>query len=377
MAGLQAELAELKASELSKRATADGCLQADIDGAVDSDNPKQELTELILRRAAASAKVDSQQKNKKTKKGRKKKEAELTTGQICCVISSTMLVLAATVGLTCALTSACWDAWVMLNALGVGIQDAEYQLPSDGNGAQVLTSAVHFDKVVTAATRTGQTTIVEFYAPWCGHCKELAPLWSRFADDVADHSAIIVAQVDCIANALLCEVQGVDGFPTIKHYNDATPKLGTVYDGPRDSVARFLNFASTLGPQCSHSRMELCDAAQTATIEGYLELSVKERQELIDTAEAAIAKVVEDFNDAVAELNVKIEKAQKERDETVNYNHDKEFTLLQVRATLCAVVPSQTTRLSTLAHLAQISCVQQTVFVPTTSTHYCSSYNNS
>ena len=105
MAGLQAELAELKASELSKRATADGCLQADIDRAVDSDNPKQELPELTLRRAAASAKVDSQQQKKK-KKDRKKKEAELTTGQICCMISSTMLVLAATVGLTCALTSA-------------------------------------------------------------------------------------------------------------------------------------------------------------------------------------------------------------------------------------------------------------------------------
>lgn len=39
---------------------------------------------------------------------------------------------------------------------------------------------------------------VEFYAPWCGHCKSLAPHWGRLATEVKNRN-IKVGKVDCDA----------------------------------------------------------------------------------------------------------------------------------------------------------------------------------
>ena len=55
-----------------------------------------------------------------------------------------------------------------------------------------------------------------FYAPWCGHCKKLQPVWSELADFVVDIDDLIIAKIDATAN----EVPGieVDSYPTIKFF---------------------------------------------------------------------------------------------------------------------------------------------------------------
>jgi protein disulfide-isomerase-like protein len=74
---------------------------------------------------------------------------------------------------------------------------------ADG-GATVLTD-VDFESTTQAAT--GQTTgkwLVKMYAPWCGHCKSLAPTWQDLAGKLkARSSAVNVAKVDLTANPQL------------------------------------------------------------------------------------------------------------------------------------------------------------------------------
>lgn len=58
--------------------------------------------------------------------------------------------------------------------------------------------------------------LVKFYAPWCGHCKTLAPHYEEAAKRLASNPNILLVKVDSTEN----EVAGVDiqGFPTLKFW---------------------------------------------------------------------------------------------------------------------------------------------------------------
>ncbi|XP_043246793.1 thioredoxin domain-containing protein 5 homolog [Amphibalanus amphitrite] len=85
-------------------------------------------------------------------------------------------------------------------------------------------------------------TFIKFYAPWCGHCKRLAPTWDQLAVKMVSNPSIKVAKVDCTENdnRPLCSKEGVSGFPTIFLYHDGDKV--TEYEGNRslDDMANFL-----------------------------------------------------------------------------------------------------------------------------------------
>lgn len=65
-----------------------------------------------------------------------------------------------------------------------------------------------------SALKDGQPWLIEYYAPWCGHCKALAPIYEKVA--LALKGKANVAKVDCPANEVICRSQKVRGYPTIK-----------------------------------------------------------------------------------------------------------------------------------------------------------------
>ncbi|MEQ2209967.1 hypothetical protein XENOCAPTIV_006568 [Xenoophorus captivus] len=90
-----------------------------------------------------------------------------------------------------------------------------------------------------------KNVFVEFYAPWCGHCKELAPIWDQLGEKYADHENIIIAKMDATANEV--DSLAISGFPTIKYF-PAEGKEVVDYTGNRDleTFSKFLDNGGVL-----------------------------------------------------------------------------------------------------------------------------------
>jgi len=93
----------------------------------------------------------------------------------------------------------------------------------------------NFEEVALDATKD---VLVEFYAPWCGHCKQLAPVWDKLGEAFEDNEKVVIAKMDMTVNEL--ENVKVSGFPTIKLFSAGGNKE-VDYDGGR-TLEEFIKF---------------------------------------------------------------------------------------------------------------------------------------
>lgn len=110
----------------------------------------------------------------------------------------------------------------------------------------------NFDDVVL---KSGTPSLVEFFAPWCGHCKALAPVYEELAASFESSSnKVAIAKADCDAHRELGTRFGVQGFPTLKFF-DGKSKTPVDYNGGRDleSLTQFITEKTGLKPK---KRME-------------------------------------------------------------------------------------------------------------------------
>lgn len=149
----------------------------------------------------------------------------------------------------------------------------------------VVLDPSNFDSVVMDATKN---VLVEFYAPWCGHCKSLTPVYDRLASVFKSDKHVVIAKVDADAHGSLGEKFGVSGFPTLKWF-PASNKAGEDYNEGReiDDFVKFINEKTGTGRTSSGSLGETAGRipALDSLAAAFLEASEAERANLKAQAE--------------------------------------------------------------------------------------------
>jgi len=156
-------------------------------------------------------------------------------------------------------------------------------------------NVINLDDSNFESETAGKIAFVKFFAPWCGHCKSMAPDWIKLSTVMRSHNDnILIAEVDCTTDETtnICETQGVEGFPTLK-YGDASYMED--YEGERTYDA-LLAFAQSdqLKLGCSPTNTAACSDAEKGKIEYLNAMSVEELETLV----GEIDKVLEEEEEA-------------------------------------------------------------------------------
>ncbi|KAJ7534078.1 hypothetical protein O6H91_13G078800 [Diphasiastrum complanatum] len=142
----------------------------------------------------------------------------------------------------CSSSSSSWVCSLLLVAVVVACQGSflrggfaqEWQEHLEGEVLEL--SGSNFD----AAIANYQHILVDFYAPWCGHCKELAPELDEAAPRLSKNSPpITVAKLDAEKFSAISNKHKISAYPTLKLFINGIP---TDYTGPRraDLIVSFL-----------------------------------------------------------------------------------------------------------------------------------------
>ncbi|XP_069007685.1 protein disulfide-isomerase A4 [Embiotoca jacksoni] len=126
--------------------------------------------------------------------------------------------------------------------------------PKNNKGPVKVVVGKTFDEIVMD---TQKDVLVEFYAPWCGHCKKLEPDYLALGKKYKDEKNLVIAKMDASANDIPSESYKVEGFPTI-YFAPSNGKNSPIkFEGGDRTVEGFSKFLEKHGTKLSQTRDEL------------------------------------------------------------------------------------------------------------------------
>jgi protein disulfide-isomerase A6 len=122
-----------------------------------------------------------------------------------------------------------WGVVALLLAYSLCFTQGLYS-SSDG---VILATDSNFQSLVLDSPKP---SVVEFFAPWCGHCKNLAPEWKKAAAKLKGMINVVAIDCDAASGKGLAARYGIKGFPTIKFFSPDS-KTPEDYNGQRSAGA--------------------------------------------------------------------------------------------------------------------------------------------
>jgi protein disulfide-isomerase A1 len=162
-------------------------------------------------------------------------------------------------------------------------------IPETQEGPVQIVVAKNYDDIVLDDKKD---VLIEFYAPWCGHCKALAPKYDILAQLYVDGGftdKVTIAKVDATLNDVPDEVQG---FPTIKLYKAGDKKNPVTYSGSRsiEDLIKFVKENGEHGVEVAYEE-EAAAEAETPIVESLAEQAAAATEAVKEAAEEATEAV--------------------------------------------------------------------------------------
>jgi len=148
----------------------------------------------------------------------------------------------------------------------------------------------NFDKIVLDP---GKNVLVEFYAPWCGHCKALKPQYEKVAKAFKDSKDVVIAALDADTHRDIAQKYGISGFPTIKFFPATSKKQVVEYDLGRsaEDFVRFIN--SHAGTDLDVGGMPSSAASRIKALETPVREFIKSKGRNLEKAKVAVEEIIQ------------------------------------------------------------------------------------
>ncbi|XP_030788591.1 protein disulfide-isomerase A4 isoform X2 [Rhinopithecus roxellana] len=127
-------------------------------------------------------------------------------------------------------------------------------VPKNNKGLVKVVVGKTFDSIVMDPKKD---VLIEFYAPWCGHCKQLEPVYSSLAKKYKGQKGLVIAKMDATANDVPSDRYKVEGFPTIYFAPSGDKKNPVKFEGGDRDLEHLSKFIEEHATKLSRTKEEL------------------------------------------------------------------------------------------------------------------------